>query len=191
MNGLKITIRSKHKAKTEFTPSNFSRIVLDEIIDDVANQIETSVANISNKLLANIIAVIVSEMKHTTRHGWNYNYTKSLATSFSMTDVEKSVKKTEDGFDIHVKQSVVSNHPAAAILEFGGTIRSKGRRLRVPAKGTPWPINRQVETDFTRGIIQYRKIGGLTIPAYVLKHVVHIPAYAYISKAIARLKNEE
>lgn len=188
---LKFNIRAFVEGTT-FSRKKPVNAVIDAVEPDFHRIFKLTLSEQRNKLLTNIIHHILRYMKYTVKHGWNYRYTRSLASSFHSTPVHLTEIVRKDGVEFYGTTEIFSTHLASSILETGGTIHSRsGKHLRVPAKHTPWYINYPVDTDFTLRGIQYKKLGSITIPAYILKDRVHIPAYRYLTYAIERWKYEE
>jgi len=85
--------------------------------------------------------------------------------------------------------SIVSEHPAAHIQEYGGTIRPRTVSwLAIPLRGqTVWPrhIGRHRVLSGRRGPYLIALKGGDDTPLWALRRSVTIPARPYIRPAIA------
>jgi len=144
---------------------------------------------VTNDFLISLFDVIRGYMTHTTRHGYRYTYTGSLYSSFQESK-ETIINRPKD---ILVRRVIHSSHPASAILQTGGEIRPKSAsRLTVPISQKYVSLEeaqllRKTGKLFLRNGKLYYKIGGQAIPLFVLKTVVRMPKYMYLSKAFRKL----
>jgi len=134
--------------------------------------------------------VIFTYMTHTTKHGWNYNYTGKLAKSFH---ADWDPKRKDTPFGTTIRNIIQSFHPAAGILQTGGIITpKKAKYLTVPLPNKVGitiqeaQMLRKSGRLFLRKGKLYLKLYGQAIPLFVLKPFVKMPKYQYLSKAIRK-----
>lgn len=170
-------------------PEKSKRIVEREIFKKFA--IDT-LKRATTQILDSLYEVIKTYMTHTTKRGYIYRYTGGLASSFRSKTRPNVIDRPKE---IIIRNVISSRHPAAGILQTGGKIRPKNAsRLTVPlSDASKFGISlheaqllKESGKLFLRNGKLYLKIGGRSIPLFVLKTVVKIPRYRYITKALRK-----
>lgn len=170
---------------THNIPPTFPR---DDIITQRIDHLLTILEHEFYKALRETIS---RRMRYTKRHGWLYTYTRRLANSF------RTKNRTIDFKLFRGRLEIVSDHPAARILQTGGTIRPRHSRfLTVPlSTASQYGFSLEVQKQLIKSGQLVRigntlcvNIAGAKIPIAVLKASVRMPAYMYLSRTLSRLR---
>jgi len=158
------------------------RYIDSQIAKDIIRQDLRRASNILHKA---IIDRIKTDLRNTTKHGYNYFYTGKLARSF-----KKRVYVTQK----RMYAKISSSADYAAIHEAGGTIRPKSKKFLTVPLPTGIPLNNYPSPRlnprlfYRAGNVLFLRQGN--IPLYVLKTQVRMPARKYASTAIRKRKRK-
>ncbi len=159
--------------------------------DLITQRIDHLLTILEHEFYKALRATISRRMKYTQRHGWLYTYTGQLANSF------RTKNRTIDLKLFRGRLEIVSDHPAARILQIGGVIRPKHSRfLAVPlSSASQYGFSLEVQKQLIKSGRLVRigntlcvNIAGIKLPIAVLKASVRMPAYMYLSRTLTRLR---